>query len=59
MSRLRLIEPRDPIHDVIPALEKVLEERDRERAKAILRRFIPQRYQWLFDELVSKTGKGT
>lgn len=41
----------DPVEEVIPGLEKAIEERDRQRAIAILRRFIPERYIWVFEEL--------
>lgn len=52
--KLRLLPSRDPVHEVIPALEKVIDERDREKARTLLRRFVPRRYQWLFDELTRR-----
>lgn len=45
----KLVYQRDPIESVRPGLERALQERDKERAKEIVRRFMPERYKWLVD----------
>ena len=54
----KLVYQRDPIESVRPGLERALQERDKERAKEIVRRFMPERYKWLVDWIATQTGDG-
>ena len=45
----KLVYQRDPVESVRPGLERALQERDKERAKEIVRRWVPEPYKWLVD----------